>query len=258
MKILVSNDDGISPALLATIKAISQIGEVKVVVPAENKSWTSKSNTRDIEKRIEKKQEIRDGFEITTLDALPADCSNYGLFLEDDFPDLLITGANMGHNVGLSAFLSSGTVGSAMEGLLAGVPSISVSSPYTFGEDLTEEKFSKSVSILPKLAKEFVKNRPKEFAMLTLNLPIDTVNDKLVPVKMERWIFGKLFEDKGDHVIAKNYPTLNQKTRNEPYTDTWARKNKYGSVIALNEYAQIIDQKIVENWLRKINLLREF
>ncbi len=254
MEILLTNDDGISPALMATIKVLEKIANVTTVVPAKNQSWTSKSNTRDTKKLIEKKVKDVDGIKITTLDALPADCSNYGLFQHDKFPDVLVTGANLGHNVGLSAFLSSGTVGSALEGLLAGVPAISVSCPYTFGEELTEEKFSRSVIILEKLVKKFHKHRPESFAMLTINLPINTENEKLIAVNMERWIFGKLFDDEDGHVRVRDYPKLNQRSENKPLTDTWARQMKYASVIALDKYAQIIDREIVADWLRSVDL----
>lgn len=256
MKILLSNDDGVnSPALIPTIEALEQVGEVFTVVPAHNKSWTSKSNTRELEK-IEKKIVKIGCKSIITLDALPADCSNYGLYL-DEKPDLLISGANLGHNVGLSAYLSSGTVGAALEGLLAGVPSISVSAPYVPGQKMLPEEFVVSLKVLPKLVEMFYKKRPNDYAMLTVNLPLGIENNKFVATTLERWIFGKLFIDGKDHVMPINYPDLNQISEESPLTDTWAKKKKYNSIIALDNLAQIISRENVEEWLMTHDLFDE-
>ena len=248
MRILLSNDDGVdSPALIPTIVALEKIGEVFTVVPVHNKSWTSKSNTRSL-KPIEKKVVEIDGKSITTLDALPADCSNYGIYVGKK-PDLLVTGANLGHNVGLSAYLSSGTVGAALEGLLAGVPSISISAPYITGQEMSPDNFTTTLEVLPKLVEIFYRNRPHDFAMLTTNLPLGVGNDRFVATTLERWIFGKLFNDEDGHVIPINYPDLNQESAESPLTDTWARKYRYSSILALNDTAQIIPRESVEQWL---------
>jgi 5'-nucleotidase len=47
--------------------------------------------------------------------------------LFDRPPDLVVSGINLGLNFGLAFLLSSGTVGAALEGWIAGVPSIAVS-----------------------------------------------------------------------------------------------------------------------------------
>jgi 5'-nucleotidase len=42
-------------------------------------------------------------------------------------PDLVVSGINLGANFGTAFFLSSGTVGAALEGAIAGVPSVAIS-----------------------------------------------------------------------------------------------------------------------------------
>ncbi|MCY3410205.1 MAG: 5'/3'-nucleotidase SurE [Candidatus Heimdallarchaeota archaeon] len=254
MRILLVNDDGIdSPALLPTVKILERIGTVTTVVPAENQSWTSKSNSRRKDK-IEKRIVHLEGRKIITLDALPADCANYGLYL-DDKPDLLVSGANVGHNVGLSAYLSSGTVGAAMEGVLAGIPSISVSVPYTYKiDELYSDEFVPSLEILEKLVIAFMDNKPDNFAMLMVNLPIKHNNAGFQATFIERWIFGQLFIDRKDHIIPIEYPKLNKITKKEPHSDTWARSKGYNSIVVIDPNAQVIDRKIVELWLEEKGL----
>ena len=48
LKILLTNDDGLaSPALIPTIKLVQKLGDVRVIVPEHQKSWTSKCNSRE-------------------------------------------------------------------------------------------------------------------------------------------------------------------------------------------------------------------
>ena len=65
----------------------------------------------------------RDGIEIYAVDGFPADCTNLAVHsLFDGPPELVVSGVNVGLNVGLGFFLSSGTVGAAMEGWIAACP----------------------------------------------------------------------------------------------------------------------------------------
>jgi 5'-nucleotidase len=125
--ILVTNDDGVdSPALLPLIHALSPLGELRVAVPSTERSWIGKAISRWDELAVTKV--VRDGVEILAVDGYPADCTNlavHSLFGEP--PELVVSGVNIGLNIGLGFFLSSGTIGAAMEGWIAGVPAIALS-----------------------------------------------------------------------------------------------------------------------------------
>jgi 5'-nucleotidase len=125
--ILVTNDDGVdSPALLPLVRELRKQAEVRVVVPATERSWISKAISRWDALSVQTL--VREGIELIAVDGFPADCTNLGVHsLFDERPELVVSGVNTGLNTGLGFFLSSGTVGAAMEGWIAGVPAIALS-----------------------------------------------------------------------------------------------------------------------------------
>jgi len=126
-QVLVTNDDGAdSPILVPLLRELSELAELCVVVPVAECSWTSKSMSRFEPLAL---AEIEcGGLPVQTLTGKPADCANIGIHnLCPAKPALVISGINMGVNCGLAFTLSSGTIGAAVEGFLAGVPSAAFS-----------------------------------------------------------------------------------------------------------------------------------
>jgi 5'/3'-nucleotidase len=125
--ILVTNDDGVeSPALLPLVHELRELAPLRVVVPAGERSWIGKAISRWDELPVQRI--VRDGVEIATVDGYPADCTNLGVHsLFGEPPELVVSGVNIGLNIGLGFFLSSGTIGAAMEGWIAGIPAIALS-----------------------------------------------------------------------------------------------------------------------------------
>lgn len=130
--LLLTNDDGVdSPALLPFARALDEIAPLKVVVPAEERSWIGKAITRFDEVRVERT--VREGVEIFVADGYPADCTQLGVHsLFGAKPDMVLSGINIGLNQGLGFLLSSGTVGAAAEGWIAGLPAIAFSTGSPF------------------------------------------------------------------------------------------------------------------------------
>ena len=123
MKILVSNDDGYqSPGLLVLAEALLALGEVEVVAPERDRSGASNSLTLDVPLRA-----TRMGNGVTRVDGTPTDCVHLALtgLLESE-PDLVISGINLGPNLG-DDILYSGTVAAATEGRFLGLPAIAIS-----------------------------------------------------------------------------------------------------------------------------------
>lgn len=125
--LLLTNDDGVdSPALLPFARALSGITPVEVVVPAQERSWIGKAITRFDEIRV--RREVRDGITVHIADGYPADCTQLGVHsLFGAKPDVVVSGINVGLNNGLGFLLSSGTVGAAAEGWIAGLPAVAFS-----------------------------------------------------------------------------------------------------------------------------------
>ena len=133
--ILVTNDDGYSsPSLVPLVRALSALAPVRAVVPDRERSWIAKAITRWEDVRVERAD--RDGFEIWRTSGCPADCTQLGVHtLFGERPTLVVSGINLGFNHGLAFFMSSGTVGGATEGWIAGLPAIAVSTGVVDGHD---------------------------------------------------------------------------------------------------------------------------
>ena len=126
-RILVTNDDGIrAPGILALAQALTPIGEVTVVAPADNQSGKGHSLTL-AEPIYVDNATLPDVPLAYAVTATPASCVKVALgALLQTKPDLIVSGINRGQNVGRVAYVS-GTVGAAREGALHGIPSIAVS-----------------------------------------------------------------------------------------------------------------------------------
>ena len=127
MEILLTNDDSHdSPLFLFAIEKLRTLGNLTIVVPREEQSWTGKSMTRFGELTLE---EISlHGGRAYTLNGTPADCANLGIYhLYADKPDLVVSGINIGVNTGVAFAFSSGTIGACLEANIAGVPAVALS-----------------------------------------------------------------------------------------------------------------------------------
>ena len=163
MNILISNDDGILARGLAVLGDVcATLAQVTVVAPDREQSGTSHSLTLHRPLRATRRP---DG--TFQLDGTPTDCVLLAIgMLMPQKPDFVISGINHGQNMGEDVFYS-GTVAAAMEGLVAGIPSIAV---LFAGSDLDTLETHKDG--LRALLKRIigVKDFPKE-TLLNINLP---------------------------------------------------------------------------------------
>ena len=129
-QILLTNDDGIqSPGLWAAAEALDELGFVTVVAPREQASGTSRSMPSIYDNQVHQKKLEVNGKEWTVhaVGGTPAMAVLYGIHvLIPQKPDLIVSGINYGLNVG-SGVTISGTVGAALEGASAGIPSLAIS-----------------------------------------------------------------------------------------------------------------------------------
>lgn len=125
-QILITNDDGFDAiGIKHLIKALSPIAKITVVAPAKNKSACGHSLTLDRPLRMINVED--DYYKID--DATPTDCifiSINNLFKEGYKPDLVVSGINIGANMG-EDITYSGTAAAAMEAVLHGIPAIAIS-----------------------------------------------------------------------------------------------------------------------------------
>lgn len=132
MRVLLTNDDGISaPGLAALHAAAEHLGELHVVAPATVQSAMSHAVTfhRPMKVRRHRVAALGGGgsFEGTAVEGSPADCVKLAFTHLVPRPiDLVLSGINAGANIGINV-IYSGTVAAAMEAGFLGVPSIALS-----------------------------------------------------------------------------------------------------------------------------------
>lgn len=130
MKLLLTNDDGIYSIGIQTMaKRLADAGhELLLVAPDRERSGTGHAMTldrplflRDADKRL-----FTGGYPAKMCDGMPTDCVIMGIDVLGFEPDVVISGINQGPNLG-DDITYSGTVCAAMEGVIAGFPSIALS-----------------------------------------------------------------------------------------------------------------------------------
>ena len=130
MKLLISNDDGISALGIRTLaNALAEAGhDVTVVCPDRERSSTGHGLTLHQPIRAEIVESIfHPAIKAWACDGTPSDCVKLALWaLLESPPDLVLSGINQGANLG-TEILYSGTVSAAMEGMIEGIPSIAFS-----------------------------------------------------------------------------------------------------------------------------------
>jgi 5'-nucleotidase len=127
MRILLTNDDGyLAAGVRAVFASLLNAGhDVVMVAPERNSSGAAQSiavynpiSITHVEERV---------YFVTST---PADSVRLGLQVvygtQDNYPDLIVSGVNLGENIGEDV-LYSGTVGAAREGTLHGIPALAFS-----------------------------------------------------------------------------------------------------------------------------------
>jgi 5'-nucleotidase len=136
--IVLTNDDGVSSPGLAALKtALDPLGDVRIVAPDQNRSGAARSITMHAPLWVEE-VELPDGGIAYATDGTPVDCVRMAaLGLLDRKPDLIVSGINLGVNLG-DDITYSGTVAAAFEGIMLDIPAIAISSEgYVAGYDFS-------------------------------------------------------------------------------------------------------------------------
>ena len=128
MRILLTNDDGVNATGLKVLETIARTfsDDVWIVAPTEEQSGAGHSLTLTRPVRLRRLGERRFCVTGTPTDAVMMAIAH---ILKDDPPDLILSGVNRGANLGEDVTYS-GTCSAAMEGALAGIPSVALSQSY--------------------------------------------------------------------------------------------------------------------------------
>ena len=162
MRILLSNDDGyFAPGLAVLAAALAEMAEVIVVAPETNRSGASNSLTLD---RPLSLRQAANGFYY--VNGTPTDCVHLAVTgMLDVLPDMIVSGINLGANMGDDT-VYSGTVAAATEGFLLGVPSIAVSLCSKTGAN-----FETAARVAVEVVTMVRERAPQQPRLLNVNVP---------------------------------------------------------------------------------------
>jgi 5'-nucleotidase len=165
MKILVTNDDGIySPGIAALAQVATKFGEVRVVAPDVEQSSMGHAITASRPLHYKKSPITFKGLEAYRVNGTPADCVALGSHLWSDEVDVVLSGINMGLNLGNSMW-HSGTLAGAKQAVLLGMRGIALSTP----AGNTEPDFKKLESWVEKALTALLEN--PELHLVNVNFP---------------------------------------------------------------------------------------
>jgi 5'-nucleotidase len=250
LKILISNDDGINAiGIKALAVAMQELGEVYVIAPERNQSATGHAVTMHTPLRRNKVELFGDKINAWWVNGTPADCIKLGVEnLMKDKPDLIVSGINMGENLGTDV-IYSGTVSAAVEGAIFGIPSIAFSYEDHNATDMT------AVGIAAKdICKQILAHGIPKDHIFNVNIPKFQNPNEIKGIKtckLGKKIYKNNFEVRKDPNGNDYYWLAGEliEMPEDANTDIFAVKNKYISItpidIDLTDY-NLLNK--VEDW----------
>ena len=166
MKVLLTNDDGIhAPGLYALYKELRGDHDLQIVAPELEMSAVGHAITLSSPLRVQKVKKSGEFFG-HSVSGTPADCVKIAVQeLADGEPDIILSGINLGANVGVS-ILYSGTVSAATEGAFLGIPSAAISLATRENPD-----FGFAAQFSKKIIRFMVESEIKPGTALNINIP---------------------------------------------------------------------------------------
>ena len=185
MRILLSNDDGyFAPGITILAEALARLADITVVAPERDRSGASNSLTLDRPLSVRKS-----GNGFLFVNGTPTDCVHLAVTgLLEGLPDMVISGINLGANMGDDT-IYSGTVAAATEGYLLGIPSLAISLASKAGRH-----YATAARVTCELVERFQRQPPPEPVLLNVNVP-DIAYDALKGVEVTR--LGKRHKAEG-------------------------------------------------------------
>lgn len=225
MRILISNDDGIySPGLEALAQVARGFGDVRVVAPDVEQSSMGHAITSS--RPLSYRKTVIGDFEAYRVNGTPADCVALGTSQWEKV-DLVLSGINLGSNLGNSAW-HSGTLAAAKQAALLGCRGIAFSAPVSKDEPA-------DFSLLQPFVTEVLRILIDEPELLLVNVNFPEVTPRGI-----RWTRQSVRHYDGyvvPSVDPMNRPiywfTVKAVEETEEGTDRWTVENGYVSITPL-------------------------
>jgi 5'-nucleotidase len=168
MRILLSNDDGyFAPGIEVLARTLADLADITVVAPERDRSGASNSLTLDRPLRLRR---AANGFYF--VNGTPTDCVHLAVTgMLDHLPDMVISGINLGANMGEDT-IYSGTVAAATEGYLLGIPSVAVSL-----NSYKAAHFETAAAVTRRIVEHCLSRPLDETVLLNVNVPDVPLNE---------------------------------------------------------------------------------
>lgn len=207
-RILLSNDDGINAHGLIVLEKIARTltDDIWVVAPTVERSGAGHSLTLHEPLRPTKIADRR-----YAINGTPTDCVLVAVnhLMKDHPPDLVLSGVNIGVNLGEDVHYS-GTVAAAMEGTLLDYPAIALSQDF---EDAEAVPWNTALHHGPEVIRQVCKAGWRRKVLININFP-NRDPEKVGGVRVARQGKHKI----GDDLVHRHDP------RGRPYIWIAARR----------------------------------
>lgn len=253
MRILLSNDDGISaPGIQTLATELRKFSQVQVVAPDRNRSGSS--NALTLESALQT-HTLQNG-DITVVNGTPTDCVYLGVnVLMHPRPDIVVAGINAGPNLG-DDVIYSGTVAAAMEGRHLGFPALAISLN-------GHQHYDTAAAVTRWLLQSLQKEPLRTGKILNVNVP-DCVLSDIKGIRITRC--GS--RHPADQVFCQQDPRgkslywigpPGEQFDAGPDTDFAAVEQGYVSVTPLQvDLTAYMAQEVLRTWLARIEVDREW
>ena len=187
MKLLLSNDDGVfASGIKILAETLGKTHEIYVSAPDSERSAVSRSMTLYSPLRARKTQmEGMPDVPAYAVSGTPVDCVRLALGNLFPEPDIVVSGINLGPNLGTDV-LYSGTVAAAHEAALLGYQAIAISCVTYTGE------YMETAARIAALAVDYIQAHPLSFGtVLNVNVPAVPFEElkgiKVTPLAVEQY-----------------------------------------------------------------------
>ena len=244
MRILITNDDGVySPGIAALAQVASRFGEVRVVAPDVEMSSASHSITAT--RPVTYKRTPLPGIDAYRVNGTPGDCVMLGTTLWEKV-DLVLSGINIGTNLG-NAVWHSGTLAGAKQAALLGLRGIAFSAPATDREQPSFEALKPWVATVLEALLEM-----PDMPLINVNFPAEAPRGTLWTHQSLRHYDGKVVPAKDPMGRTHYWFTVVPIESTEEGTDRWAVEQGYVSMtplrLDLTDHEELQRVRKLEAW----------
>lgn len=261
MRILVSNDDGIfAPGVEALVTVLGHLGDVFVVCPDQERNAVSHSITLRYPVKATRLNIFPANVPTWTVNGTPADCVKLGIeVLVKQKPDIVFSGINLGPNLGRDLYYS-GTIASAAEATLYGIPSVALSLCSLNRQTIN---FQMVQQLVYEISEIILQNVIPKGVFLNINLPYTTRECcrgiKVAPLDLSvsRYHYVGMNDPYGNvyYWLKDNYQQLDDVKKG---SDFMSLRNGYVTVTPV-ELQKNQKRKLnqIDHWFREFNGAKE-